>query len=282
LYFEGRSDANENASVQDSILGEWEEIDIISLDKCIGRTNNSSNITATLNQWAETILGLTNTTDRDKAFLINENGWSILMYNKVTNIWENRGSQFNQNTDAIYDVDNRTHYADFKSVQSLAQLRFTVQSVMNVTRQIPSEPRVAMPEMQLFGLPTETINASAVATITALKAEDTEGNLHNILGRHQRLPLRSPSEYQHFVRLHVGEVANIKSDDKRLYFDIYTVGVDYPTQPYISLDDTANPYHEVSINYTYTEQPTYYELYIYSVNGEKIILSSGYIGGDES
>ena len=69
----------------------------------------------------------------------------------------------------------------------LAQLRCTAQSIMNTERPSVGGEPVVMPEVQFFGLPAETINAGAVATVSYLKAEDAAGNVYDILGRHQRL-----------------------------------------------------------------------------------------------
>jgi hypothetical protein len=100
------------------------------------------------------------------------------------------GTNILHENDAIHKMENRTHYADLENVslETFGQLRFFVQSIMNVTRTPPPGAQIQMPEMQLFGMPTDTINAGAVATVPYLKAEDANGELHDILGKYVVVP----------------------------------------------------------------------------------------------
>ena len=82
-----------------------------------------------------------------------------------------------------------------------------------------------MPEVQFFGLPTETINTGAVAAVSFLKAEDAAGNLHDILGSPQRLPHYNFwsgwwSGSTTSFRLYAGTFQHIKPTDRRLYLSI--------------------------------------------------------------
>jgi hypothetical protein len=74
-----------------------------------------------------------------------------------------------------------------------------------------------MPEMQFFGLPAETINAGAVATVSYLKAEDAAGNLHDILGKHQWLP------YQFYYYVAVKQRANRNERSESVHYKIRRV-----------------------------------------------------------
>jgi hypothetical protein len=285
LYFEGREIADESAVTQESVAGGWSELDLISLDKCIGFNDDLARTTAwflanqgTLDTFAQNLLGLAGAA-KDKAYLVNEIDWRILRYNAPINGWEESGSRITPENDAIHDVDNQTHYADFKSGTVLSQLRFTVKSIMNVTRQIPDNALVAMPEMQLFGLPAETINNGAVATITYLKAEDAAGNLHDILGRHQRLPVHSTYTWwstTSYFRVYLGEVANIKTTDRRIYLSIQSESGQMLTTN-VSVNDSMDS-QQFAISGDYRTTIAYFEIYMFSVNDEKIILSSGYTG----
>ena len=286
LYFEGRTTADASAVGKTSVEGGWTELGLISLDKCIG-FNQTSTSTATsllagaqtdLNAWANSVLGLTGNR-RDRAFVINEVGepnWSILQFNLSANTWQNKGKDFTIDLDAITDAENLTHYADFQTITALEQLRFVVQSVMNLMRVPVGLQQVLMPEMQLFGLPDKTINTgSEIATVSYLKAEDAEGNLHDILGRHQRLPFLSSNWYQMNFRFYVGDIENIKSDGKVLYLDIHPYGNGSMQPSTMSYDGKGCYETWVGVS---TEM-SYYELYVYSADGDKVILSSGYIGG---
>jgi hypothetical protein len=286
LYFEGRATYSSTAVTQDSIAGGWDEIDLISLDKCVGFNGNPSLTTVslladqgTLNTWAQNLLGLTGS-GRENAYLVDETDWRIVRYKASSSKWEDDGTQITSVTDAIHSVDNRTHYADFKTILTMAQLRFTVQSVMNVARQLPNEPLVAMPEMQLFGLPTEIINTGNVATTTYLKAEDSAGKLHDILGRHQRLPAQGYASGYTVFRFYIDLPQHIKTSDQKLYFAVQNSNGSMITTN-TSLENTmttSTPYRDMSFSGDYRTQ-AYYELYIFSASNEKIILSSGYSGG---
>jgi hypothetical protein len=283
LYFEGRATYSSTAVTQDSVTGDWSEIDLISLDKCVGFNGNPSLSTVslladqgTLNTWAQNLLGLTGS-GRENAYLVDETDWRIIRFRASTSKWEDDGTQITSTTDAIHSVDNRTHYADFKSILTMAQLRFTVQSVMNVARQLPNEPLVAMPEMQLFGLPTEIINTGSVATTTYLKAEDSAGNLHDILGRHQRLPAQGYASGYTVFRFYIDLPQHIKTSDKKLYLAMQSSSGTMITAN-TSLEGTATLYRDMTLSGDYRTQ-AYYELYIFDTSGDKIILSSGYSGG---
>jgi len=358
LYFEGRETANNDATLAPS--AQWNFIDLISLDRCIGHnmfvvstpTLIAENNQATLNayvaslglpvlnrtflmnrrdyhiirydaaskKWYDdglrlepgTTAALSNhfnnmTTDEllaeseqsrlnsvalsrgetmqppwsvipEKATIVNQRDNRRMMYDLTTEAWEEV-----PNTDAIYHVHDRTHYADLKDSGGnpllLAQLRCTAQSIMNTERQSVGGEPVAMPEVQFFGLPEGTINGSAqIATITYLKAEDASGNLHNILGRHRRLPHYSYYSSTTF-RFYLGTLQNIKSTDKRVYLAIHnTSGTMTTSNAYVEDNYYNSPYRDISISGNH-QAGSYYELYINSANDEKIILSSGYTGG---
>ena len=295
LYFEGRTVADEEAVTQNSITGGWDEIGIISLDKCFGFNDDPDKTTAwllanpeILNTWVQDILGLSGQ-DKDKAYLVNEvgNAWNILRYNASSDAWQNDGSSILPEHDAIHDIDNQTHYADLQQGAALSQLRFTVKSIMNTTRQIPDNALVAMPEMQFFGLPADKINTGDVATITYLKAENENGNLQDILGKHIRLQHQRVEthwnwniSYTTYFRLYIGSIQHIKSNDRRLHLSIQNANGQM-ISTFTNIDNTwqSNPYREISVSGNYAAFPAYYELYINSENNEKIILSSGYTGG---
>jgi len=72
---------------------------------------------------------------------------------------------------------------------------------------------VQMPEFQLFGLPAETINTGAVATVAYLKAEDASERVTDILGNNQRLPFHSFSSWWGTTttfRVYLGGVENLR------------------------------------------------------------------------
>jgi hypothetical protein len=218
------------------------------------------------------------TTIPDKATIVNQRDAKRMMYDLATEKWSEV-----PNNDAIYRVHDRTHYADLKDNVGnpllLAQLRCTVQSIMNTERPSVAGEPVAMPEMQLFGLPADKINTGAVATVSYLKAEDSSGKLHDILGKHQRLPVYAAYSYSTF-RLYIGTVQNIKTNDQRLYLAVQnTSGQMVTTNTYIDDNYSSTPYRDMSVSGNYSTSPAYYELYIYSTANEKIIVSSGYTGG---
>jgi hypothetical protein len=292
LYFEGRAIADESRVAADSVAGEWDEVGLISLDKCIGNATGSTPLPATLNTWTQNILGLTGA-DRDKAF-VNVNRARIVRFNHSANQWQDIGASFTQETDPIGDVDNQTHYADFATVETWSQFRFTVKSIMNVAR-LPSGAQydVAMPEMQLFGLPAEIINEGAVntvATVSYLKAEGTAGTLHDILGKHQTLLHQriNANLTSTIFRFYIGTVANIATTGEyanRLYLAIQNADGTIASGN-IAIDNLSaqTEFREISITGDRRTSLAYYEVFIYSdtiVNGnnEKIILSSGYVGG---
>ena len=360
LYFEGRANADDNATLEPS-QGYWDFIDLVSLDHCIGHNEFGVPTAAliaevnqtTLNTYAGT-LGLPVV---DKTFLMNRTDRHIIRYDAGSGEWYDDGfrlepgtaalNQFNNmttsellaepgqsrlnsvalvrgqsmqppyqiipdkaaivnqydakrvmydlataawsevpNNDAIYNVHNRTHYADLKDSNGqpllLAQLRCTIQSIMNTEKpSVPGEP-VAMPEMQFFGLPADTINAGAAATITYLKAEDAAGKLHDVLGRHITLPCRQATQsyyggWTSSFRFYIGTVQNIKSNDKKLYLSIQNTNGQMTTVN-VLIDNvyTSLPYREISVSGNYAASPAYFELYIFSANDEKIVLASGY------
>ena len=155
----------------------------------------------------------------------------------------------------------------------MAQLRFTVKSIMNIANLPTGSYSVAMPEMQFFGLPASPINGGST-TVTYLKAEDSAGKLHDILGRHQRLPYYSYNGSSTTFRFYLSAIHNIKSTDKKVYLSME--GVTNPGNAAID----ESPYQNIAIAVSgdHRSTPTYYELYINSDNNEKIILSSGYLG----
>ncbi|MCL2711612.1 MAG: hypothetical protein FWE95_12105, partial [Planctomycetaceae bacterium] len=214
----------------------------------------------------------------DKATIVNQKDNRRMMYAFATTTWSEV-----PNNDAIYQVHDQTHYADLKDSSGnplpLAQLRCTAQSIMNTERPSVGGEPVVMPEVQLFGLPAETINAGAVATVTYLKAEDSAGNLHDILGKHQRLPYQNWWSYyggsNTAFRLYLGTLQHIKSSDKKLYLAVCNESGQMLTS-ILGIENSSYPYLEFSVYGDFRTSPTYFELYIYSTNDEKIILSSGY------
>jgi hypothetical protein len=210
--------------------------------------------------------------------IVNQRDTKRMMYDLATQRWSEV-----PNNDAIYRVHDRTHYADLKDSSgnplTLAQLRCTVQSIMNTERPSVAGEPVAMPEMQLFGLPADKINTGAVATVSYLKAEDSSGKLHDILGRHQRLPVHSTYTYYgttSYFRLYLGTVQNIKANDRRVYLSVQNTGGQMTTSN-ASFDSSSTPYQQISISGDY-RTAAYFEIYIFSDSNEKIILSSGYTG----
>jgi hypothetical protein len=216
-----------------------------------------------------------------KATIVNQKDNQRMMYDLGTETWFEA-----LNNDAIYHVHDRTHYADLKDSAGnpllLAQLRCTAQSIMNTEKPSVGGEPVAMPEVQFFGLPAETLNTGNVATVTYLKAEDASGNLYDILGRHRRLPHYSYSygyySYSTTFRFYVGTLQNIKSTDKRIYLSIQNTSGTMTTAN-VSVEDNymSTPYRTISLSGDF-RTAFYYELYIFSANEEKIILSKGYTG----
>ena len=278
LYFEGRTTSDENATEQGSVAGGWTEIDLISLDKCVGFTDSLPSNQATLDGWAQSVLGITGS-DRKSAFLIDEVGQQIIRFKESNNQWENDGTVFTSATDAINEVENRTHYVDFKNMPKMAQFRFTVQSVMNIIAgQVPNEPSVAMPEFQFFGLPDDPINTGNEATVSYLKVFDSKGQMHDILGRNQTLPRRSSSAFC----LYVGKPQNHATTGtyaNKIYLAVQNANGTMPTSP-LSYTVSASPNGFACWEPSNSvAAPTYYEIFIYDTTGKKIILSSGYTGG---
>jgi hypothetical protein len=153
---------------------------------------------------------------------------------------------------------------------------------MNIARLPSGSYSVAMPEMQFFGLPAEVINEGDVATVSYLKAEDAAGNLHDILGRHQRLPhssYDSSSGGSTKFRFYISEVLHIKSSDKKLYLAVQGSNGSMGTPVPADLINAKESY-DISSSGDHRTQATYYELYIITNSDEKIILSSGYCGGN--
>ena len=292
LSFEYRHQSNPDANTAGSGEGGWQSLGLISLDKCVGYTHNigQGQLTAwlashqaTLNKWAEDVLGLSGQ-DRDKAYIIDEVNLRAIRFHHSSGTWQDEGLQLNPVLDAIRDVENTTHYADIKGANTaFEQFRFVVRSVMNTINPTNQNPRVQMPEMQFFGLPAGTINAGAVATVTYLKAEDAAGNLHDILGQHRRLPHYNFwsgwwSGSTTSFRLYAGTFQHIKPTDRRLYLSIQNTSGMMTTSSIWLDSSSGTSYQDVSVSGDYRTSPVYFELYVYSVNEEKIVLSSGYTG----
>ena len=270
LYFEGRETAN---------TGAWEEIGIISLDKCIGKSNvniiQDTDAQKTLNEWAENVLGLTGS-DRNEAFIVEDDGAvrTVIQYNGTQ--WQVEANY----PEVIDKVSNQTHYADFANTKTFGQLRFTAKSIMNTSLLAhPGSYNVAMPDIQFFGMPTRKINTgNNVATVAYLKAEDSNGDLHDILGRNQTLRCRQSSSPA--FRFYVSAphyIATSGTHARRIYLSIQNTSGEMPTTIYGTFNTSLAPL-EWSPTAT-AANPTYYEIYIYSSDNEKIILSSGYTGG---
>ena len=246
----------------------WEEIGLISLDKCVGNNSDPLRPHADFNTWVQNLLNLTGS-EQDKAYLVDKTSNQILQYNVSANQWQSINARFNSTNDPIFDVDNQTHYADFDEIEEWAQLRFTAKSVMN-THALTGQHVVAMPEMQFFGLPDKTINTGTPATVSYLKAEDATGNLYDILGTQRTLPSISGTA----ARLYVGGVQDAAST---LYLTFQETTGLMRTSAY-EQPITASAINFTSITSSYISSPTYYELYINNTSGDKIILSSGYTG----
>ena len=287
LYFEGRETADANAVTQTSVEGGWDELGLISLDKCIGFNRESASTTAgllagaqtDLNTWANSVLGLSGA-NRDRAFFVNEVGdpnWSILQFSQSANAWQNRGHLFTEPMDAIADAENQTHYADFATISDLEQLRFVVQSVMNFMRLPGGIQPVQMPEFQLFGLPAETVNTGAVATVSYLKAEDASERVTDILGANQRLPFHSFYSWWGTTttfRVYLGEVANIRSNDRRLHLECTRTD---GTVAVSSVSISSATHMDFSMSGDFRSL-SFFEFFVRSASNERIVVSSGYTG----
>ena len=85
----------------------------------------------------------------DKAVVVNQRDAERMMYDLATQQWSEV-----PNNDAIYNVHDRTHYADLKDSTgnplTLAQLRCTVQSIMNTEKPSVGGEPVAMPDNAIF------------------------------------------------------------------------------------------------------------------------------------
>jgi uncharacterized protein with WD repeat len=107
-----------------SVAGGWSDLGLISLDKCIGYTRNigigqlaawlASN-QATLDEWAENVLGLSGA-DRDKAYLIDEVNLKVIRC--LSGAWVDDGTGLNPALDAMHDAENTTHYADIQVAET--------------------------------------------------------------------------------------------------------------------------------------------------------------------
>jgi hypothetical protein len=219
----------------------------------------------------------------NKAAIVNQKDNKRMMYDLTSQTWSEV-----PNNDAIDQLQDRTHYADLKdslgNPMLLAQLRCTAQSIMNTEKPSVGGEPVAMPEMQLFGLPANTINAGTVATITYLKAENAAGKLLDCLGKYQSLPCYSHYinwyTHIHSFRLYVGTIQNIKTSDKKLYLDVHTAFG--KVSGYVSTETTIYnnpPYRDISIQASQDcRTGMFFELYIFSASNERIVLASGYTG----
>ncbi|MDR0327917.1 MAG: hypothetical protein LBI05_06440 [Planctomycetaceae bacterium] len=298
LYFEGRKTHNKNSDTMSSSEGEWDEVGLISIDKCTGHNPEGTDFAIdqpTLDTYAHDVLGLTGN-DRHHAYFVNRNGQKIIQC--IDGTWKDVGNWFSNATDPISNADNRTHYADFKTVMTLAQFRFTVKSLMNIVDPPNSTP-VAMPEMQFFGLPdpAQFINQNAVARMPYLFAEGMNSKLYDVLGRHKRLPSYSNSSGSSTFRFCVGNTENCKLNsvlsssgststiNTPICLDIYSLStgaiVSFSSRSAakrtIAGEDVWFCSFSFSTNYETTR--AYYEVYTWEAeSGEKVILSSGYSG----
>jgi hypothetical protein len=73
-------------------------------------------------------------------------------------------------------------------------------------------------------------------------------------------------------------VKNINTNDQRVYLSVQNAEGQMVTSS-ASLDGNPAAYRQIAISGDYQTMPFYFEIYISSENNEKIILSSGYIGG---
>jgi hypothetical protein len=225
------------------------------------------------------------TTIPDKAAIVNQRDARRMMYDSGTETWSEV-----PNNDAIYHVHDRTHYADLKDAAGdpllLAQIRCVVQSIMNTEKPPVAGSPVAMPEMQLFGLPADRINTGEVATVSYLKAEDAAENLHDVLGRYQTLPHRRidtggwGAQWTVF-RFYIGAVQNIATTGthaRRLYLSVQNMSGTMVTAS-TTINAASTAHRDISVSGNFSTSPTYFELFIHSASGERIILSSGLTGG---
>ena len=297
ISFEYRPSSNPAANTAGSLEGGWHSLGLISLDKCVGYTRNIgqgqlaawlASHQATLTMWAEEVLGLSGW-DRDKVYLIDEVNLRAIRFLNSSGTWQDEGSQLNPVWDAIHDLENTTHYADIEGADTaFEQFRFVVRSVMNTITPTNINPRVQMPEMQFFGLPTNTINTGNAATVAYLKAEDSTGKLHDILGKHVNLPHQSYASSRTYYRFYIGGVQNTAASN-RLYLTLQnTSGTMTSPTSGTPANSSTTTNHKAIVNDSsldlsesgdYRTSPTYFELYLYSSSNEKIILASGYTGG---
>jgi hypothetical protein len=281
IYFEGRTTYDKDANDKSSSEGQWDEVGLISLDKCIGHSPEETAFAinqATLDGYANSVLKLT-ANEIHNAYFVNRNGKKIYLCTSGT--WTDIGNWFTDANDPIGNTNNKTHYADFETIRTLEHFRLTVKSLMNIWDSPNSTP-VLMPEMQFFGLPNATNTGTGIATVTYLKAEDDEGNMYDILGRHQQLPFLTSNSTN--IRVYWGEFANIDPNRQTLYFDCWSAKDERPRRTQTEEDNkgvSINDYNSHDTDTTYYARTTlhYYEMYIYSIDDEKVILSSGYIGG---
>jgi len=282
ISFEGRQTNDPSANTNGSVAGGWQSLGLISLDKCVGKTFNvgQGQLTAwlaanqaSLNTWTATVLGLSGA-DRDKAYLVDEVNLRAIRFLNSLGTWHDEGAQLESSLDAMHDVENTTHYDDIaQSNTSFEQFRFVVRSVMNTIKPTNSSPRVQMPEMQFFELPDNPINVGNVASVAFLKAIDSNGALHDILGRHMRLPRRQTTNPA--FRLYIGGVQNAENT---LYFALQGAsGLSvYPRPIGTGTTNVGGRWlWDIAVA---NSSPTYYKIYIKDTNGDEIILSSGYTG----
>jgi hypothetical protein len=123
-----------------------------------------------------------------------------------------------------------------------------------------------------------------VATVSYLKAEDANENLHDILGKHATLPHQRAFNWNWQTtgfRFYVGAVQNIATSGthaNRLYLAFQNASGQMVVASTL-LDASLTTPRNISVSGNHSASPTFFELYIYSASGEKIILSSGYTGG---
>jgi hypothetical protein len=274
ISFEYRQTSNPSVNSLGSEEGNWSSLGLISLDKCIGFTRDiglgqlatwlASN-QATLNTWADGVLAQSGL-DRDKAYVIDELNRRAIRFLDSSGIWQDEGDVLNPALDAIHDAENTTHYSDIMGdFPAFEQFRFVVRSVMNTINPTNDNPRVQMPEIQFFELPTNTINKLSVPTVDFLKAEDSTGTLHDILGRHQRLPKQSLTNWRLYIR-------TTHQVNEPLFLSFVFLNGSKSTISSTIVNDTAMNFTDISSSFRFFE--------VYRVvNGEEIILSSGYTEG---
>ena len=130
-------------------------------------------------------------------------------------------------------------------------------------------------------MPVDTINNNNVLTITYLKAEDSKGELYDILGKHIFLPIFAVANNRTVFRFFVGNIQHTNTTNvtsHALYLAIHDTHEQIKIEHAI-INPSHTSFYDISILGNYTSAIVFFELYVYSENNEKIVLSSGYTKG---